>query len=369
MMGPRMDYVVAIDLLIVTLAWVATVFRFEAVVKSVRKGRSRFLRPWLFALTLSLFATFQVDFVHRAFDSLVGVNNLSWLISYLFGAPAIYFICISFCDELPRWTSIYLLVTLALLIALFPLGPARAPETSEQDIPFNGFEYLFLVVFYIYATVVFVSLPIPVCAGAFRSQKSLAVRWRTGVILLAMGLIVSLYFIKVTVWSLGFFLPERSLPIVRFAAEVLRIQGLGVGILWPLSFAPDGLYRASARLAGYYQKIRTLIEVNNLRCRINRLCPSSALYQPTWRDQLSSPDFHIYRNVIDILDGRKLLSGYLEQEGPDSDQASAVPGRDSRWHRSATRLHQVLADLPVQSEFDSLVDGCRHVRRQLKGAA
>jgi hypothetical protein len=216
-----MGYVVAIDLLIVTLAWVATVFRFEAIVRSVRKGRSRFLRPWLFALTLSLFATFQVDFVHRAFDSLVGVNNLSWLISYLFGASAIYLICISFCDELPRWTSIYLLVTLALLIALFPLGPARAPETSEQDVPFNGFEYLFLIVFYIYATVVFISLPIPVCARAFRSEESFAIRWRTGVILLAMGLIVSLYFIKLTVWSLGFFF-RRCRPWL-----ISTISGLG----------------------------------------------------------------------------------------------------------------------------------------------
>ena len=178
-----------IDYVATTAAWVVTLFRLAAVVKDRRMQRSpRLLQAWLFTLFLSLFLTFQVDAVYTTFDRFTGVNNLSWLLSYLFAILAVYFACASFRREQPQWMKFYSVVAASLLIVVFPLGPGSTPETVDHVVPANVLELLFVGLFYVYSTTMFVSVPIPACVRALLKESELPVRLRTLVILLTMVL-------------------------------------------------------------------------------------------------------------------------------------------------------------------------------------
>jgi hypothetical protein len=84
--------------------------------------------------------------------------NLGWLVSYIFGSVSIYYLCAA-CHrhEMPRWTQPLTVTTTLILIAVFPLGPARAPESAYHAIPFNFAELSFMAALYV--------LCVPVCSS------------------------------------------------------------------------------------------------------------------------------------------------------------------------------------------------------------
>ena len=67
------------------LAWAVVLLRMNEAFHN-----RRVFKAWRFALAFALFGTFHIDMVHRAFDALVGINNLAWLSSCVFGALSIH---------------------------------------------------------------------------------------------------------------------------------------------------------------------------------------------------------------------------------------------------------------------------------------
>jgi len=416
-----------IDISIAAVAWAVTVFKFNAVHREWRGDRDRrVLSSWAFALFFSLCMTFQVDAVYVTVDTLVGVNNLSWLLAYLCLILAIYFVCTGCCIAMkvdpPRWALPYLAVTAGLLVIIFPFGVATTPEWADHTVPRSVPEFLFMELLYTYAIIMGV-IPALAFARFQRNEGTLPTRLRTSVILLAAILAITFFVVKVVASLLGLLVP--SLPLVLYLMGLSRLLMAASGLLWTLTFAPNRLYLALARPFMFHEKVLALRDLRSLQARLNHLCPPVVPDQPTWWDQLRSLDFYIYQTVIGILDGRKMLASRLEQldrpvlaGGPGRSQGARVcpelagrspsnrgrsegeqrgaesagrlarshvqmfnlqrvngqyistspplPGWDGPTVEEAIRLHWALQSVPEPQDFDGLVAAYRDLSRRLE---
>jgi hypothetical protein len=361
------------------LAWTVTVFRLGAVLRE--RGRNqRMLKAWLFTLFFSLFGTFEIDALYVRFDRLVGVNNPSWLLSSLFLVLSIYFLCALCCSRRPRWMRDYLIVTASLLVVVFPFGPGGEPESADQFIPSNVPGLLFVALSYVFAIVVMGLVPVRAFFQAHRDETELVIRLRTSAILMAVILGVAFFVVKLAICCLGFFVPALPVAPLRRAASLASVPVLVACCLWPLGFVPHRFYATLARLLGFLQKVLVLRELSAVKARLDRLCPPVLPGRVTWSDQLRYMDLFVYRSVIGILDGRKMLAARLAPPGGEAGGPSgntAVHLRDTqgslgsvRWSRrdveEAARLHEALQGIPESLAFEQLVDACRDAARRLR---
>ena len=372
-----------VDVVITIVAWAVTIWKMPAVLRNWRwTCDRRVLCSWAFALFFALSITFQVDVVYLAVDAFTGVNNLSWLAAYVCLALAIYFVSTACCMAMrvrqPGWMLPYLVVTLGLFAAIFPLGVATIPEWTEHTAPRSGCDLLFMQFMYVYA-IVLGAIPALAFARFTRHEGAFPTRIRTGVTLLAVILALVYFLTKCVVSLLAFFYPSSSL--VSYLATLAMVLTGASGLLWSLVFAPNRLYLSLARPFTFCEKVLTLEDLKRLQARLNRLCPPVAPEQATWWERLKNLDFHIYRAVIGILDGKKMLADYLEvleAEQGSGDALSLSKGHrlcrpetfahrwDGRAIEEAIRLHQALQGAPEPQDFQRLVAVYRDIGRRLK---
>lgn len=341
-------------------AWIVVFSRLEPV---IREGRwnERITKAWLFALFFSLFGTFEIDTVYVAFDRLVGINNLSWLLSSIFLVLLIYFLCVICCSKQPRWMPYYLGATIGLLVVAFLSGPANDPESADQIIPSSAPELLFVGASYIFAIVAMSLVPARAFLEAHRNESDLALRLRTSTILLAVVMGITFFVSRFAICIVGFLVPALNQVFLDAATNVTNLPVLILCCLWPLSFASKRFYLALARPIQYFRKTVTAVELNALRARLDCLYTPIAPGRASWWDCLRNPDFNIYRGVIGILDGRRMLDACLEQ---------GVEGGQGNWPlkgnlQEARRLHQALQTIPDSPDFGRLVDGYRDLAKRL----
>jgi len=372
-----------VDVVITIVAWAVTIWKMPVVLRNRRWAHDeRVLRSWAFALFFALSITFQVDVVYLAVDAFTGVNNLSWLAAYVCLALAIYFVSTACCMAMrvrqPGWILPYLVVTLGLFAAIFPLGVATIPEWTEHTAPRSGCDLLFMQFMYVYA-IVLGAIPALAFARFTRHEGAFPTRIRTGVTLLAVILALVYFLTKCVVSLLAFFYPSSSL--VSYLATLAMVLTGASGLLWSLVFAPNRLYLSLARPFTFCEKVLTLKDLKQLQARLNRLCPPVAPGQATWWERLKNLDFYIYRAVIGILDGKKMLADYLEvleAEQGSGDALSLSKGHrlcrpetfahrwDGRAIEEAIRLHQALQGAPEPQDFQRLVAVYRDIGRRLK---
>jgi hypothetical protein len=109
-----------------------------------RKGAAT-NNAWLHAAFFALFVTFQHDAVYIAFDQLVGINNLSWLMSYFFMALCAFYASQAFSLGNQRLQRLGLVICVGFLVAIFPFGLGSTSETLDHVSPSNIGELLFML--------------------------------------------------------------------------------------------------------------------------------------------------------------------------------------------------------------------------------
>lgn len=335
-----------VDGVVAAVAWAVTVWKVPAVWRN-RARDERVLRVWAFALFFALGLTFEVDAVYFAVDAFAGVNNLAWLAIYVCVALGFYFFAttcfITMKVPPPRWLRPYLLVTLGLFAVIFPIGVAGGPEWPAHDIPRGLFDLAFMETLYIFAGVLCL-MPALSFIRFIQSEEILPTRIRTGMTLLAVTLVFILLVVKVVVVLTGFLDPAS--PLVPFLATLSKALLGAAGLIWGLTFASQRFYLALARPFTFLQNVLTLRDLRRLQARLNRLCPPVAPDPAGWWGRLRNLDFHIYRTVIGILDGRKTLADYLEIPEPEGvgvvDLSAGLPARNAQAglpsHRQAYSL-------------------------------
>jgi hypothetical protein len=350
-----------IDYGAITLTWSVAAFIGIGVLKNHRDRRAATV--WLLTLCISLLATFQVDVIYTAVDNFFGVNNLSWLLSYLSLTLAVYFIC-SILGKLARWTHLYMVVTLMLLVVIFPFGPGSTAESTDHVTLSNVPELLFTGSVYSYA-IAMMGVVLPGCARSLRSERESLVRLRTYATVSILTVSILFYVAKLVAYVSSLFFPSLPSSFLHTLADAARLLVAGVTILWPLIFVTNGFYQALARPVAFLKKLERCWKLGELQARLDALSPSPASDDALWWEWSRDPDFHIYRRVISILDRKKALADWIEH--PDQE----TEGTFTLSIEEATRLYQGLESISISesSDFYYVMDVCHRLGRQIRGGA
>jgi len=364
------------QLLAVGTLWVATLAQARGIAQARRRHRTgHFLKAWLFILFLTLFVTVEFEPLYSAIGAYSGVNNLAWLLAYVFGGLCTYFLCAAFYGEkMPRWTLLWLVASLLLLVTLFPFGPGSTPDTTHHDVPGNLAELFLLASHYLYGIVMMSAFLVRVSARAYLKERDSAVRLRSLVIFLLASSWVVFYLVKVATFSLAFFAP--SAPLVLRLSQILGIWFLIELPLFTLGFLPNRFYRTLLKPVRFFDKVLTACDLYRIRTEVDRLCPLMP-YLTTRMGRLRNPDFDIYQNLIAILDARRLLAYWQTErehdDGPESPPAGAADTARVFWknwseqdRERADYLHHLLQSVPNSLEFDDMVAAYRKLRRKMR---
>jgi len=338
-----------IDVVGTIAAWTVVFFRLGIFVR--QRPDHRAVRAWLFAFTFALFGTFQVDGIFLAFDRLVGINNLAWLLSYVFMTLSIHYLYLLTRPMVSRWAQIYLCVTLGLATVAFALGPGTAPESADHALPVSLAETAFITLIYAHVIVTLARGPIPVFFRAWREERVIPIRTRRLMALLATSLALAFFIIRLFVALPGFVLPGLR-PMGDVADDAARLVALGMATCWPLCYAPHWFYTGVGRVIAYPRRLLAFRALRRLRDGLDELYPLPApLPRPRWDEVLRHPELHIYRTVIEILDHKRALTVAADHDGgPDGLGA----------------VHTVLATIGDTDDFDDLVASCIAAGRRLK---
>jgi hypothetical protein len=314
----------------VILSWTVTVVRL-----ALRRRGDATNNAWLHAAFFALFVTFQHDAVYIAFDQLVGINNLSWLMSYFFMALCAFYASQAFSLGNQRLQRLGLVICVGFLVAIFPFGPGSTPETLDHVSPGNIGELLFMAVMYTYAGATIWAILTGRCTQALRDDEPM-IRLRTTVIVATLVVLECLLAIKFIAYSAGYWsLPDSYVHLITDASRIM--SGAAI-VLWFASFASNKVYVNLCRPIEFIRKALTLRKLISLRKHLESLSPSALMPR---RTSLARLDLLIYQETIAILDGTRFLS---EQLG----HGKLVPV-------GAERLHQSLRGIPKSLSFDDLV--------------
>lgn len=333
------------------LAWGVALARARAAIRNHGQNE-RLLKAWLFALSFALFGTFEIDPVYLAVDGLLGLNNFSWLLSSIFLALTIHFLCTMSCRKRPRWALPALAGTIAGLVLVFPFGPNRTPDRVHHP-PLTPPELLFTGLLYSYGASMLTSIPSRAFVQAYRHERSLLHRLKALIALCAV--VAGIVFFVAQSAALS---STSVAPFIQpFAPLLTKVALLSAGtsvFLWPLNYAPDRFYALLGRPIEFLDEVLVLRKLGKLRARLDRLCPScdpGPASRATWWRRLNDPELYIFQEAITIADYRRRLAIPLEGEPPNVDE---------RDLEEAARLHRQLQDV-TSSDVEGLVAAYREL--------
>ncbi len=212
---------------------------------------------------------------------------------------------------------------------------------------------LFRVVGYVYITVNGVAI-----FGIFHrlqhQDKVLHTRIRW-LVLAAITFAGILFFItRMLLFVIAFFYPDFiDTNIAKTMTAILGyVSFLRVG--WVFFFIPGQVYRIVARPLIFADKLLALYALQALQAELVSLFPSVAPFDlgHSWQQRWRGLDFHTYRTIISILDGKKKLQG---------DWAN-----NSNWDKKKRFLYGDLNAVNDNNNFDSLVASYRHIGTQYR---
>ena len=360
-----------VETTIATLAWGIAIYKFGAVWRDRQwRGGSLPFYFWGFTVCVAIGMTFMIEGVYLAFDRVVGVTNLAWLVTYVAFALAIYSItsgCFLVLEApRPRLIPYSLLLTLAILIIVYPIGIATLPEKPDHTIPTTLTEFIFMQTLYLYVAALCL-IPIATFTRLYRREAVLPAKLRWIVALATTISSAMVAGLKVILTFMVF--RDPGTPALAVAYPMINVVLITASILWPMAFLPNSFYLLLARPIEFLDKVRALRELQALQKKLNRLCPPVIGDTPDLRTSLDNLDFHLYRSIIGILDAKKVLAGF---SGTDEDQPLAraseatrpeLPDWDGQDRQLAQSLHATLQTVNDHVAFPELVHAYRRVGR------
>jgi hypothetical protein len=361
---------------IATLAWFIAIYKFGAMRRDGqwRTGSVTFYF-WTFSLCTAIGLTLMSWPMYLAFDRLVGLPNLGWLVTYVAFSLAIYYMS-SGCylvlkQTRPHFMRWSLLLTLVILFAVYALGIVALPEKPDHTVPETLVEVIFMETMYIYMAVL-CAIPMITFAGLYRHEAfvSARIRWLVG---LATALISTFVLVmKIALTLLAFWDPVT--PALAVLYPLISIGVVAVGILFPFSFLPNNLYQTMARPFEFLGKTLAWYELKSLQNRLDPLCPPVVDDSPELKASLKNLDFYLYRVVIAILDAKKTLAGYADITNDLAVMPATMahmtgivlPEWDERKLQQARLLHGELQKVDDSQEFSRLVKSYQKVSRVMR---
>jgi hypothetical protein len=350
---------------IASLIWLVVIYKFKAMWRQRwRRRDSITFHFWAFAFFTAVGLLFMIEPIYLAFDHLVGLANLAWLILYVALSLAIYFIASSCYLVLkqaqPRIMPWSLGLTLLFLGVVYATGIVTLPEKPEHTIPETLVEAVFMQTLYVYIGVLS-AVPIVTYSRLFRQEEIVSARLRWLVAMTATAAVTTVMILKVVLTFLVYENPAS--PALDLIYPWITVGVLLAGILIPVTFLPNRLYIAAARPLEFMAKAKTLHELNALKRCLDRFCPPVIDDAAGWRALLMNLDYHLYRTVIGILDAKQTLAGYARITGELTVALAEVADRYGKAPREwdlqalnqAQLLHRTLQSVDDHAEFTELV--------------
>ncbi len=349
-------------------AWLLTAFWLVQVIRL----KNRFVVLGLaYLLAFAVGMTFEVNAIFLWFDGLVGVSNLAWLIAWTGITTSAYLITCTFYmvqeKRIPLWLHSMLAMVLVIYLITFWVGIRYTSEWPAHVLPRNTYDFVFMLTLFVFAGLIFV-LTSRNTATIYRNEEALIAKVGWGRVW-AMTVVATGFFASRTVLTLVAYWQPASQAILYLYALSLFFFVLPAFLI-PFLHMPNWVTLFMAKPFLSLDKLWTLRQLMLLQSRINEFCSPIVLQQVGWREALKAPDFHIYRSLIGILDGKSMLEAYLSSLGLLSGQTNTWPiyrfqdnpqQWDSRTRRKALALFERLQTVSDEMEISKLAVAYRQV--------
>ena len=313
-----------------------------------------------------------------AVDGWTGMNNLAWLLAYLFLLLPGYLVGVQLSASFPtrgplirgllKWGF---LATTAILILIYAVWLRPSPEWPQRTARSLAEVFFIGLFFTVISTLPLLTLAL--IRDSFRRKPTLAFRLRMSVSAVAMVTALICFGSKIAGAVAAYAMPTSPLggQLDQLAWVAMGVTSIG----WVVSMLPNPVFLAAVGPVLYVSKLITMQELRWLYRRIVGFARPVVAYDPSWGEMALRPDFHLYRLAIGILDGRKMIQGKAaamrKQGGLGGDGAStlAVDWSRSQW-REAEVLEALLKHLAgedLDSLAEELVVVSRDARKYLGG--
>lgn len=362
-----MNPVVEVSLSI--LAWLVALNRGRKALRNQAwKTNPITLRVGVASLFFAITMTFLITPLGDGFDSLT-ITNLSRLLAYSSVSITLYLITSSSLISFPtaqnsryqKYLKPYLIVTLGLLLISFIFSVSRTPEWRELATPDSAAEMVFKLIMFTHALVL-CTIIAAACFHYINLERVIVTRYRIAAIsFTAIG--GSTFFLTKIVLTLGYLWHALGAEWILIFSHIVMVT---TAMLWGGSFVHSNLYaRALALLRGIlywstYQDLKYLVN------RLERLCPpiGMMLERPTFRQFIRNSDYHLYRAIVDILDGRTLISDFLTD-------TTTLDKLNPRWdkdgYQEALRINTSLHEIKSDDDYLEMISEYRLASRKLMG--
>ena len=309
--------------------------------------------------------------VYVAVDRWAGLNNLSWLLAYLLLMLPIYLVGVQVSAGFPRRGPLIRrllkagnLTTTVVLVVLYVgwIQPSPEwPQRTARTLP----DLLFITFFF--ATVSALPLlTLGLIRDSFRRRGALALRLRMSISAVAMVASLVCFGHKILAAVAAYALPDSPL-----GGQLDQVAWAALGmtaVAWMVSMLPRRFFLIVVGPVLYLDTLHSLVHLRRLYARVTALIPPVVDYAPTWGELVRQPDFHRYRLVIGVLDGRKMIPGRTmamrQRMGMEAGTKRSI---SVAWTRPQWRQAEVLEDLLLKvcaEEMEELVGELVAVSRE-----
>jgi len=318
-----------------------------------------------FALTMTFLVTPLSDVINR-----LTMPNFSRLLAYGSVSVTLYLTTSSSLITFPtpqnlRHRSIlkpYLQATLGLLLVSYIFFVSRTPEWQEQPIPGSAAEMVFKLVMFTHA-IVLCTLIAVACYHYINHEKVVVTRYRIVTISFT-AICGGAFFFTKSILALGYLWHPLGAERIHSLSKLLMV---GTAMLWGGSFIHSKMY---ARALAYFRGIRYWPAIQDLVYLVDQLehlCPpvGMEMSRPNFWQFVRNSDYHLYRAMVHILDGKTLISDFLDDTIP----LNKLRARwDQNGYLEATRLNAVLREIEADEDYLEMISAYRSAGKKLMQA-
>ena len=355
----------AVELSICIMAWILTMSRMKTIHwQDVRKNGGIALHVWLMMVFFSITTVFLIKEFNDLFDAYT-LNNLDRLIAYsslltgmTFGAMAAIETVGKPSDlTISRWLWRTLFATIIALVVIYSLFLSRLSNISSfvpQSLP----EVLFMVI--TFALGILLSATVSRVYLTYLPSETAPIMRIRSILIIASTFIVCGYFIVKIIIAAGYFWPAlASQGLIDLSWAFL----ISTVLLYFSFLLSNRMYAPLVVISRNIQSWRTFQDLRYIREGLLRLFPEVVLPVPEpsfWRFMLN-PEYHLYRAVIAIMDGKTMLDDLLSEGALHSEP----PLWEGDMLQEVEHMKQALQSISSSGDFWGIVSEYRKAGRSL----
>ncbi len=356
----------ALTLSLSVIAWAITLSRLRAVHwKDVRQDNGIALNVSLMMVFLSITLLLLNKPFGNFFDALT-FNNMDRLVSYSSILTGMYFGALASAEavgdpsdrKVVQWLRYSLILTIGALVVLYSLFISRIPNMNYY-VPRSLPEFFFLLITFTFGVLecAFVD---KVYLAYLPAENSPVMRTRA-ILIIVSTFIACTYFLVKILTVVGYFWP----PLASQTLLDLSLMLLGLAALTHFSaLLSNKLYVPVILISRIIKGWKSLKDINCMVERLQQLCPEAGLQlsNPSLISYSLNPEYHLYKAIITIMDGKTILDNLLRE--------GALQGEPTLWEGDmlleAIRVKRALQSIELPGDFWNMVSEYRRASRGLR---